>query len=356
MYRSSIIYICITIGVGLIIILSLNLCSESLNINNNGFHRIFYKSNTDLIRITSIDGDNLQCSGIYEDRLYFHTNQFGKLISLNLGLEDRRNKNFKMDKDYEHTYPFRILQFGDKVYIMSYGLPAIFSCSLQGPEHCAIYILQDRYNQAALIGDSTFVIRSYFSNIEGADYRVIKFDLKNQLQLKSDRIFEQRLEGGFYNDGQIGFDSVSGNIIYMTYYRNNLLIIDSNLTVTKKAKTIDTSFSSIIKVIKRRHTTDSLKWNFALGSPPKTINRSMSVYGGKVYINSNLKADNESMVIFKKNSVIDVYRCTDGEYMRSFYIPNHKGKTLTSFKVLNDKNIIAIYGNDVALYEYHLFI
>ena len=84
--------------------------------------------------------------------------------------------------------------------------------------------------------------------------------------------------------------------------------------------------------------------------PSRIVNWESDVSDGKLYINSWMKADNESIHQFNNNSVIDVYDVITGAYKKSFYVPFFRGEKMESFKVCKNE-LVAIYKSYIAAYH-----
>jgi hypothetical protein len=85
-------------------------------------------------------------------------------------------------------------------------------------------------------------------------------------------------------------------------------------------------------------------------SPLNLVNRRAKIANHKLYIQATIQADNESKKVFSDNSVIDVYRMSDGLYLHSFYIPQYQSKKLNNFEV-SGQTIIVLYDGYVAIYS-----
>lgn len=146
----------------------------------------------------------------------------------------------------------------------------------------------------------------------------------------------------FDNDGILAGVPKSSSIIYMFYYHNKFICLDTNLRMKYESKTIDTIGNRKIKSIKiesKRTTTISGSAN--------VINKKVSCNSKWVIIQSSIRADNELKSTFEKNAVLDVYSIKDGGYIFSFYIPMLDKERMIDFKVLGNKLYV--------LYETYLY-
>ena len=158
-------------------------------------------------------------------------------------------------------------------------------------------------------------------------------------------VLEKQIDGIFCTDGTLDYDRKTSQLVYVYRYRNEFICMDTSLTVTFKANTIDTTSVAKIKV-----ATIESEGKITLSSPPLKVNKRICVSNGKLFVHSELLADNESKDDFKRNAAIDTYSLRDGSYLFSFYIPLPNGKMLKDFQIV-DSSIIAIYDNLLRVYK-----
>lgn len=196
------------------------------------------------------------------------------------------------------------------------------------------------FNQSEAINSNLFLLisRTQINGITRKKLKMVDFHGKEI----SSYVPEMQVDGYFCTDGQFRYDRDSKRLVYMFYYRGEFICLDTNLSVLYHAKTIDTVRHADIhlKTVKRRITQSSVH---------KIVNKRISISNNKLYLNSALKADNESETAFKNNQVIDVYDLNSGQYSGSFYLPKFNKKILTEFKVYNQK-IIALYQNTLVVF------
>lgn len=196
------------------------------------------------------------------------------------------------------------------------------------------------FNQSEAINSNLFLLTSR-AQIDGITRRKLKM-VDFHGKEKSSYIPEMQIDGNFCTDGQFRYDRDSKRLVYMFYYRGEFTCLDTNLNVLYQAKTIDTvKHANIHLKTVGRLTTQSTE--------PKIVNKRISVSNNKLYLNSALKADNESKTAFENNQVFDVYDLNNGQYSGSFYLPKFNKKILTEFKVYNQK-IVALYQNTLVVF------
>jgi len=164
--------------------------------------------------------------------------------------------------------------------------------------------------------------------------------------LRSTHLLEKQVDGLFCTDGEMVKIPGSSKMIYVYYYRNQFLCADSNLNLLYKGKTIDTISKAKIKVAKITSTGET-----TMSAPPLYVNKRACANSKYLFVQSALRANNETEYMIKNVSIIDVYAISDGKYQFSFYLPDFRGFKVRDFKVYG-KSLYALY--DHYLYKYQL--
>jgi len=202
------------------------------------------------------------------------------------------------------------------------------------------------FSESVVAGNSDFVLRAYQKFKGRWDQAFTRWDPVKNIFFTEENVSEKRGDAGFSTDGMLLFDKSTSRILYVEYYINQFICMDTLLQVLYKRQTIDTFSNTVIKV--SLETTPYSK-TITNGSPLHQINLESKAVNGKLYIHSATPAKNESSKEFRSNAVIDVYRISDGHYLGSFYIPEFKGERLKDFEVEEDK-LIVLYDNYDAVY------
>jgi hypothetical protein len=158
---------------------------------------------------------------------------------------------------------------------------------------------------------------------------------------------EKQTDGYFSNDGQFRYDRNSNRLVYMLYYKGAFTCLDTNLNVLYQANTIDTLKHPKIKL---KLVGDRITQS----TPPPIVNKRLCVANGRIYINSNLKSDNQKNNDFLSSEVIDVYDLKNGKYFISFNLPKIENQRLTEFKVYENK-LFALYNYTLVCFEIPTF-
>jgi hypothetical protein len=164
----------------------------------------------------------------------------------------------------------------------------------------------------------------------------------NDSIIKGDTILEKQVDGIFCTDGSLHSQPDSNRLVYVYTYRNQFVIMDTNMQIRYRGKTIDT-----VSTVKLRASGIPSQSSITMSSPPEFVNEQSCVSGNYLFIHSALAADNENMSVYNKCSCIDVYSLIDGSYILSFYLPDFHYKKIRDFQV---------YGNTLAaLYDHYIY-
>lgn len=197
---------------------------------------------------------------------------------------------------------------------------------------------------ATALSPSSFVLRAYDSARQQSI--LTKYNRQTATLQSAPNALEKQVDGFFCTDGALHFEPHSGRIVYVYYYRNSFLSLDTNMNIQYKGHTIDTTSQVKIKVA---HVTSTEQ--ITLTGPPAMVNRLSCVDSNWIYVNSKLLANNEDKALFDKCSVVDVYSIKDGKYHCSFYLPDRESEKVRAFRVF-DNTLVALY--DHYLYTYKL--
>jgi hypothetical protein len=206
----------------------------------------------------------------------------------------------------------------------------------------SIYQTQFRFNDFMPLHDSDFVLRMMDDSLQ--QNILAKQTTAGFLKIKYAP--EKQQDGFFSIDGRMDFDPYGNTIVYTFYYRNQFLVLDTNLNMLNKFNTIDTN--SIAKIKVTPIYADNIT---TLGEPPLIINQKTCVFRGQLYILSAQQAKNQSRLEFENNSTVDIYTLITGKYLKSFYLPNvGDGVKVKSFNI-TDSSMVALYDHKLVIFD-----
>ena len=192
---------------------------------------------------------------------------------------------------------------------------------------------------------TSFVVRTYSTPMK--QNILVKKTTGTDTVIQSNGILEKQIDGKFCTDGGLLFDREQYRLIYIYNYRNQFIVMDTNLHIISKYRTIDTTTHAKI-------TLDTIKAEsrVTFSSPPLMVNKRACIAANKLFVNSALTADNETP-LGKLGTDIDVYNLKDGTYLFSFSVPSFRNEKLLSMAVATDR-LYCIFGKWLASYRLHI--
>lgn len=152
-------------------------------------------------------------------------------------------------------------------------------------------------------------------------------------------------EGIFSPDGSIVYDKKSARIAYVYYYRNEFVVLDTNLNPLFKGHTIDTVAHPHIEV-----STVASEGITTMSAPPMMVNKRCCIAGNYLLVQSMLRSDGEGEASFQRISAIDVYSLLNGNYQFSFYLPKSHGLDISDLSFCGDR-LLVFYGRYLLSYK-----
>lgn len=157
-------------------------------------------------------------------------------------------------------------------------------------------------------------------------------------------LLETQIDGVFCTDGMLRY-SGTGYLIYVYYYRNEFICMDTSINLRYRARTIDTISRAHISVAHFESSHRSTQTR-----PPVVVNVRCFVSASRLFVQSRMMAGNDRAEDFETSSVIDVYSTADGDYQFSFYVPHFGEQVLKDFMVDGDEMIV-LYGDQLVTYN-----
>lgn len=153
-------------------------------------------------------------------------------------------------------------------------------------------------------------------------------------------ILEEQGEGIFSTDGMLVTDYPVQHLVYVYFYRNEFVVLDTAFQVLQRGHTIDSISKAqlVVKVTRNNSHT--------LGAPPLIVNKGVRIADGLLYVHANLLSRGEAVADFERHAVLDVYALHSGDYQHSFYVPQFKGHGLKAF--------VIVQGDFYGLYDGYL--
>ena len=178
------------------------------------------------------------------------------------------------------------------------------------------------------------IVRSFDKNL-GQDVLSVERSIRPKEIPLSHFILEKQIDGRFSVDGMFIHLSNSDRFIYLYYYRNSFLMLDSNIQLVYKGQTIDTNRYAKLKIGKIEREDKTI-----LLTPPPIVNQEACANERYLVVYSDLMADNETSSIFSRHSTIDLYSLSNGQYVGSIYLETPSHKKISSMAIFHQHLVI----------------
>jgi hypothetical protein len=267
------------------------------------------------------------------------------LIS-NMNLTDSQHVNIKLKTNIDSILePKRFRLFIDSTtFYLTHGPSAVFLKGNVSTWEANRFLESKKtpFIENVPIGPTTLILRSY--SPYNKSYEIGK-KTKSKPFAFNPEILQKQIDGLFCVDGKLHYAKETNNLVYVHFYRNELILADTNLNLEKRTHTIDSFSHAKLKISKIKDDNTRM-----LSEPPAKINGPSCIYKNHIYIQSNIMSRNESEKTFLEQSIVDAYDTKTGEYSRSLYIPSFKNEKMNEFQII-DKKIIALYTDHIVEYK-----
>lgn len=314
-------------------------------LHENGFHRKLVNGLLSNEQFIDLDYNSFYIAGLSEVNVFLGNYRVPTFyLKTNYSLTDTIRVPLNIPKEKNIAWNvLNIVINSPDLYISDRLTPTLFYGKLSELKYTKSDLNGVRFGKMVPIDRDHIIVRTY-DPIHGQNVlKATSMDSTNETL--PTYVLEKQVDGMFCTDGFFLHNQAYDQVLYVYYYRNQYVGLNSGLDVVYQGNTIDTVSHAKVRV----GTIASENKN-TLTKRPDIVNKRGAVYGDKLYIGSGLIADNESIDEFQTNSIVDVYSLKDQSYQFSFYIPAFRNKKTREFKVYDDK-LVAIYSNYLVTYE-----
>lgn len=321
--------------------------SEKLNHRKNGFIRLMPSHAVLVQNEFTFNTSGCYIAGLTENQIFLGSYRNpSQIILLSMSLKDTQDFSIAPPNTKMVWWTVKVKIDSPEIYLMD-GISKLILYSqfsnLDKPISISVPVNFDEFTP---LSSGNFALRTYNSQVKRNILAKVKhgfFQVENAFSA-----LEPQEDGVFSTDGILLTDPRRQVLVYVYFYRNQFICMDSNLNVKYQGHTIDTNSIAKLKI----KSYESGK-SHTLAAPPILVNSNSFVSSGKIFIHSSLLANNEEKKLFNQASVIDVYSLSDGHYINSFYLPDHNGHKISDFAV-SDNNVIVLYPDGIILASLHL--
>jgi hypothetical protein len=311
----------------------------------NGFNRKLIMDAIEKRNELDIKYNSFYLAGLTSDRIYLgNYSSPMHLLTVNYSLSDTHHTNIFNPGRIKYRATHMTVD-SPNIYVADEVKYGIVEGSLTDLKMHDYRTDSSFFADAIPISASSCILRAMKPSTKEAVLVKEGLDKEKPYKKYADNLLEKQVDGWFCTDGIINYNSKLKWLVYLYCYRNEFMCIDTNLNLIYKAKTIDTCTRAKLAVGKINSEN-----SITLTSKPFIVNKKSCVAGDILFVNSNLKADNESKRNYLHASVIDIYNLKDGQYKFSFYIPDYGKDKISHFRVSGNM-LIAEYKHNLVTYK-----
>ena len=327
-----------------VMVIVLFLTSEKQIHRNNAFIRRYIPHVFDQKQVYDLGVNSYYIAGLTADSIYLgnSTAPF-TLLSFDKNLSDFNSSQIKLENASDIKFLASKVKVNDSVLLLYDGtVPVLFSGALQSrkitPRRTPFYftklqpLASNRYaftSRAAATNENELGLYSY---ADTSGFKLIP------------QILERQVDGIFDVEGFLTFNEELQRIIYVYRFRNEYLIMDTNLNEVHRKKLIDT-----ISIAQLQIDTIAGKGQRKLGSNTIHVSNTIATSGKQLYVHSKRLGKYEPE-LDDGRSIVDVYDLNKGLYTHSLYLQHPGMKPLMDLALKNNQ-VYAICGTYLIHYQ-----
>lgn len=327
------------------VVVALFLSSEHIIKKENNFIRRFGQHPIRDEKAFDLGVNSYYFAGIADGQVYLG-NVTAPLILTTVDTALTTKTEIKIQLD-NTDHPFRNIQM--KVtppwfYLYDGSVPVIYRGHLGDSLARTVSYADAYFSQLEVTDSLNFAIRTQSAETKSQVLGKLALDQEPKVTLH-DGLLEKQVDGVFDTDGQLLRDDMTGELIYIYFYRNQFLVMDSSLHLSRRLHTIDTISRAQVQV---RSLSDG---RHKMGAPPLQVNKRSAVHNRVLFNESNLMGKFESREMWNRAAIIDMYRTDRQEYLGSFYVYN-RGDNKMARMIVTDKYFFVLSGNEIVRYRF----
>ena len=320
-------------------IYTLYLTSKISYFYKNGFNRIFPPHFIKNWKVIDIYKNSYYVAGIDSKSVYLSTpTNPTALLLLDYIQNTKKEIQFRISDTNKIAWRVLKAQVNSPNFYLTEGLtPTILQGELNSLNIKRTPLKDTHFIELIPLSTSSFILKTYDSVLE---QNILSKNTLHPTDIKKPpNVLEKQIDGLFCVNGDLHYDDSLSHLVYVYSYRNQFILLDTNLNIIYKGRTIDTVSRAQIKVSELKSGKEK---KFVLSSPPLIVNKKSCISNNLLFIQSGLIANNENRNSFYRKSVIDIYNLRNGQYKFSFYLPEYKNKKVSDF-IVHDGVLIALY-------------
>ncbi|AZA73781.1 MauE/DoxX family redox-associated membrane protein [Chryseobacterium indoltheticum] len=319
--------------------------SEYIIKKENNFTRRFLQHPLKQEKRLNLGFNSYYFAGTTKDSIYLgnYTTPF-TLTSMDIDFKDV--KELKVIPDVR-SYQFKRAQFqvnGKYYYLYDGSVPVIYRGIIGQKNAQTLSYGQAYFSQLVNMDENSFSLSTFYAPRKTQSLGLLFPESHESLLIKPD-LLKNHKDPVFETDGQLHYDCNNQQLVYVHYYKNEVIVMGKAMNLKATYKTIDTISQPKIDISK---LSDGRR---KMNHPPLAVNKKSFVQYGLLFNESNLIGRDESREMWNTSAVIDVYSTLEQKYIGSFYIPKPKEIKKIQFQV-TDQYFIVLIGNEIVRYRF----
>lgn len=282
----------------------------------------------------------------YENEILYLGNTTAPLHLLQINLKTKDTKHIQITLERK-DFPFRSIKIKLQppyFFVMDGTIPCIFRGTI-GVWQASLWMKDKAYFTNAIPLDSNkLYIKTISSKTKKTILGIIEKRKDFEVSLESS-ILKKQIDGMFDVDGTMLVSQDKKHLGYTYFYRNQFMIMNSNLELLHKEKTIDT-----VRIAQIQLSPINKNGEVKMIAPSLEVNKTAALYQNLMMIHSNRLGKYEEKTMLKQASIIDAYDWKKQTYKFSFYIYSVHQKDVKEFNVY-DNYLVAIIDNVLSVYQ-----
>lgn len=319
--------------------------SEKKMHRNNAFVRRYPHQPADEIGRLDLKYNSYYFAGITADSIYLgNTTAPSHLLTINKHRKDTVYHSLKIPNNELRFHSLQTIVADTLLYTWDGSIPIIFKGTTKNFKFLNSIKKGTPFLRAQYISLDKFVIR-VFDNTTTKNILGSLSIGDSLITTLSPKLLHANTDPFFDTDGLLLYNKQLQKIIYVYFYRNEFVVINTDFSLEYIGKTIDTISQAQLDV-----RTIKSKNERKMGKNPIFVNLRASTYGDFLFIQSDRLGKFESEEIIKSASIIDVYNLSNQTYAFSFYLYHQGLNKLNEFKV-DGLELYALIDNYLITYK-----
>lgn len=331
-----------SLSMGAVYILFLS--SEEIMEHKNPFIRRYPHHPVTLIQTVDLKYNSYYLAGYGNGRLYLGNSTVPLSLLIIDSSFQKESVKISLDRGRFSFRSYKIAVRPPSFYIIDGGVPAVFTGNIADWKAGLVQPSPPYFNAGVPMGGSSIAFRGNSAATDENVLGIFRYG-KHSNTVMAPELLEKQIDGVFDTDGMLHYSAEMKRIIYLYTYRNQYIVADEDGKLEFRGHTIDTTSRAKIKVAYLNG-----KMERAMSAPAVNVNKTSSVYGHLLFVNSNVQGRYEQKMVWKQASVIDVYDLNERAYKFSFHIYGINGRKLRSFTVAPSK-IYALIDDKLVIYK-----